>query len=498
MQKILSKLIFLSAATALSSLIYATNLGLDMGPMKVSSEYGERLNASVQLMNISQDEANKISAIIVSPDVYKKFNTEYPYGNNFSFRVENDVNGNPYLKIATAEPVNHASVTLLLQIIWPSGMVSRRYSFAFTPANPIITPPGTEKAVLKEAETAIGNAMTEKQGLNNQSAQIATVNEQPNLNKALSDEIKTDNLTSSNKITNNFDIGSHSQAENNDSVKINSGDTISKIASENNPGNVNLARLIVAIYRKNAEKFDGKNMNRMHVGKVLQMPTDSDIYKIAKGDADREIQAQNKEWESYQKELVGSASRIDENSDQDKPKTTQSASGKITMKVEDKVIASEAVNGVLKVSKGDAPKEDSKVSAGGKEAKAAKVNAVQENVIVNNKQTGEENKRITLLEENIRNMEKLKQAKIEVEILTKAIQSASAVNAINEIKVASAVSAASSVDSLKPAVNHFSAKPDAGTNWKLIGPVILVALGGLGWFIRKRKKAGFFKFKFKK
>ena len=52
-------------------------------------------------------------------------------------------------------------------------------------------------------------------------------------------------------------------------IEVQRGDTMYKIAQKYKLADMNLDRMLVALYRVNADKFDGKNMNRIRAGKIL-------------------------------------------------------------------------------------------------------------------------------------------------------------------------------------------------------------------------------------
>ena len=75
-------------------------------------------------------------------------------------------------------------------------------------------------------------------------------------------------------------------------LAVQRGDTMYKIAEKYKLADMNLDRMLVALYRANANKFDGKNMNRIRAGKILHLPTQDEYASVTQPEAVKEIHAQ--------------------------------------------------------------------------------------------------------------------------------------------------------------------------------------------------------------
>ena len=60
-------------------------------------------------------------------------------------------------------------------------------------------------------------------------------------------------------------------------IAIKRGDTMREVAERYRLADMSLDRMLVALYRANAEQFDGKNMNRIKAGKILRMPNQDEL-----------------------------------------------------------------------------------------------------------------------------------------------------------------------------------------------------------------------------
>ena len=138
------------SAFMLSTAVYAVG----MGGINVASALGQQLKAEIELVAISKSEKDSLVARLASPEAYKSAGLEYPYGNKFKFQIENRPDGQPYIKASSAQPVNDPFVSLLVELTWSSGKLSREYTFLLDPPGYVPEQPaqGKVEAVAPEVQ----------------------------------------------------------------------------------------------------------------------------------------------------------------------------------------------------------------------------------------------------------------------------------------------------------------------------------------------------------
>jgi pilus assembly protein FimV len=183
-----------------------------------------------------------------------------------------------------------------------------------------------------------------------------------------------------------------------------------KIAERYKLADMNLDRMLVALYRANADQFDGRNMNRIRAGKILHLPSQEEYESVTLPEAVKEIHAQATDWNAYRQKLASAATTSSESQ-----AVQQVASGKITSSVADNApVAKESAKEVLKLSMGETPGDQTAASAGGKSVSAQdKQNAAQEDAIAKAKAVKEGQERAAMLEQNLQDMKRLAQLKSE-------------------------------------------------------------------------------------
>jgi len=180
--------------------------------------------------------------------------------------------------------------------------------------------------------------------------------------------------------------------------QVKRGDTLAKIALANKSEGVSLQQMLIALYRSNTDAFDGNNINRMRAGKILNIPERETAAAIDQADAVRTVTAQAADFNEYRRKLGAAVAAAPERAEA----RSQSASGKITAKAEDKPVAAKDAKDQLKLSKAEeAGKPGARHSAQG----------LREDLVAKDKALKEASERIAMLEKNVQDMQKLLELK---------------------------------------------------------------------------------------
>lgn len=482
--QVMLKLFGIAAALALPTCAFAVG----MGGINVVSALGQPLKANIDLVSVNKSEKSSLVARLAAPDVYKGAGLEYPSGNKFTFQVESRADGESYLKVSSAQPINDPFVSMLVELTWSSGKLLREYTF-------LLDPPGYSPEQPKPAEVQAVAPVV-------QPAEVAKPLERPvpsepvlGTGKAIEQPARKPVLTAPDKQSS---AGAAVMNVATGNVTVQRGDTLNKIAEQNKPPEVSLERMLVALYRANADQFDGGNMNRIRTGKILRLPDQNELMSVEQSDAVKEIRAQAADWNAYRQKLAGAAAASSQSQvDQ------QVATGKITSSVADKApVAKESAREVLKLSKGEAPGDKAAAGAAGKSITAQdKKNAAQEEAIATAKAAKEAQGRAELLEKNLEDMQRLAKLKSEV-----AAQVPPAGAVAPEVPAASSAAAASDVaaaGTAKPVSKQATkpkpevVEPEPSLMDQILGEPLYLAGGaaallglvGLGFMMTRRRKA---------
>ena len=409
-----------------------------LGKMTVTSALGQPLRAEIELISVPKDEVDLLVAKVASPDDYRRAGIERPEGlQAIRFVVEKRANGQPYIKLTSHIAVEEPYLQLLVYLEWPAGKILRNYTLLLDPpetraaaapavkapevkapavvekAEPIQSPAAEAPAVAKAKETAA--TPQAKTAPVKKAKEAARIPDKKADVLVRAEPVKP--LTPAEQTFPRFDGDREvaqpvaakpaevAKPEVEKSYKVKQGDTLAKIASELKPDGYSLDQMLVSLFEANKQAFHDNNMNRLKSGQILKVPEASATATISKADAAKEVKAHAADWNAYRQKLAGTVA-------EEKPAEAvakQEVAGKITAKVEDKAPkAAESSKDVLKLSKG----ETAEAGKGKAEAKALqdKLQAAQEEAAAKGKALGEANSRISDLEKNISDMQRLLEA----------------------------------------------------------------------------------------
>ncbi len=463
--KLMSQLLGLTVGLTLSA--WASAVGL--GAINVVSALGQPLKAEIGLLAVGNAEKPSLVARLAAPETYRGAGLDYPHGIQYSFQIDNRANGEPYLKISSNHEVNDPFVSLLVELSWSSGKLMREYTFLLDPPGYVANQP-KPAAVQTVSPVTVQSVPLMQAPEAHQVAPVAAPAPVERVKRVAVAQPEASSVATG-------------------SITVRRGDTLNGIAERIKPDEISLERMLVALYRANETQFDRQNMNRIRTGKILRVPDQAELANVTQSEAVQEIRAQASDWNAYRQKLAAAASSV-----RQKETAGQVASGKISSVAADKTpVASESAREVLRLSKGDAPGD----KAGKSGLAQDKRNFAAEEAIAKEKTLKEGKDRAALLEQNIKDMKHLAELKSEAA----GLQATSGVSVT--APVASAVAATSNVvaaNAVMPASHVVAASAPAATEemsiidqfmatplYMGIGAALLLALGGLGIGLSRRK-----------
>lgn len=373
--------------------------GAGLGKLTVHSALGEVLNADIDLVSMGPGEADVMNARIAPPESYRDARIEYsPVLRLLRFAVDKRPNGQSYLKITSIGPINEPFIDALVEVSWPAGKLQREYPI-------LLDPPGYREArvappTVAAAAPAVAAPQAAAPPLTPPAASPAAAPSAPTPPTAAAPAEAAPSPTEG--------TGAPSaQAEMRASGAptpatdtygpVESGENLSKIASQVKPSEVSLEQMLVALYRDNKEAFSGKNMNRLKTGQILRIPTADEVSQIPLPEARKEIHAQVQDWNAYRQQLAGGVA-----SQPAVAESTNAASGQIGSAAVSAPApaASSGPQDQLRISRSESGK-------GGKGGAQDRINALQEELTAKDNALKEANSRVADLEKQIQDMQRL-------------------------------------------------------------------------------------------
>ena len=375
----------LVAAGLVALPLWAQAAGL--GRLSVNSALGQPLAAEIEIFAADKAELESLSASLASNQAFRDARIEFsPVLTTLRFSVEKRPDGKAVLKVTSSRPVTDPFIDMLVELNWASGKLVREYTL-------LLDPPGMAKPQTV-APVAVAAPQTPAQAPKVAAPTAPTPAPAP--------------VAKAAEPVASMPAEKPAKPAAPDSVTVRKGDTLSGIASRVRPEGVSLEQTLVGLYRENAQAFGG-NINRLKAGKTLTVPSAEQVAAIPQAEAARELKLQADDWRAYRQRLAAAVQTAPEA----QAAPGESASGKITPKVEDKAKpAPEAQKDVLKLSKA-APAANGKAAEEAKSlreqvaAQEAKLRAQEEDATAREKTLREANQRVAMLEKQVADMQKL-------------------------------------------------------------------------------------------
>jgi len=356
----------LTAAVASAVLLSSVANAAGLGKLTVLSALGQPLRAEIELTAVSAEEASGLVAKLASPEAYRAANVEFnPALLSLRFAVEQR-GGRQFVRITSPQPLNEPFVDLLLELSWNNGRLVREYTFLLDPAELRAT---QSAQVTPAARPARDTAAAPAQAPAARPQRGARADESAN--------------TSAGE-----------PADGNASrYRVKSGDTLSRIAGKLKPVDVSLDMMLVALYRANPDAFIGNNMNRLKSGQILSVPTGESLRSQDAGEAHGTVVAHAADFNAYRAKLAG---QVATSAPAREAQAGQSATGRITAKVEERPTAANESQDQLRLSKALPPKAGTGVAT-----------ATAEDTVAREKELADAQTRVKELEKNVNDLEKL-------------------------------------------------------------------------------------------
>jgi pilus assembly protein FimV len=233
---------------------------LGLGDIHVDSVLNERFAAEIDIVGATALELADLKAAVANRETFMRFGADRPaFLTSTTFKVTQDSQGRPVLAVRSSESFTEPVVNFLVDLNWRNGQLIRQYTVLLDPAGfaaapaPAFTPALAAAAAPMAAPPAI--------------APVPAAEAAP----------------AARKMTH---------------IKIGAKATLRGVAwRAGERSESDLQRMMVAIFRANPTAFDG-NINRLHLGALLTIPSRAQAAAIPKAEARREIRAHMAAWRS--------------------------------------------------------------------------------------------------------------------------------------------------------------------------------------------------------
>lgn len=249
-------------------------LGLGLGEVSVQSYLNEPLRAEVALLDVQRFNTDDIRVRLANQEEFDRMGSERNYflmGIQFDVRVEN---GTGKVLLSTEQPLLEPYLDLVIEARWPTGRLLREYTLLID-LPPAIKP--TPVQVSSKASEAVA-ALPE------------TVDAPP-------PAVAAKPMQPARVATRQYDSDTEATPEAGGRYLVQKEDTLWRIAAAARPEGATVEETMFAILEMNGDAFNGRNINGLRAGYVLELPTSREIM-LSVGEAVKAARQHNADWES--------------------------------------------------------------------------------------------------------------------------------------------------------------------------------------------------------
>lgn len=252
----------LALSLAVASAIAAGQANaLGLGEIRVNSALNEPLDADIRLVQVRDLLAQQILPRMADIDEFSLAGlTKSRFLTDVKFQVKVAPDGSGSIHVTSSVPVQEPFLSFLMEVNWPQGRLVREYTLLLDP--PVFDPAPVTTAINAPAATT-----------------PAAPAGQPAAATAQRSNIQI-----------NVDGGE---------IFVKSNDTLYVLAKNSrSASDISIEQMMVAMQRKNPELFPTSNINVMHAGKVMKLPTAEEARALTRKQAIAEAARQTAEWKA--------------------------------------------------------------------------------------------------------------------------------------------------------------------------------------------------------
>lgn len=276
----------LAVAAAVASAILAQGVSaLGLGEVKLNSTLNEPLDAEIKLLQVRDLSEQEILVGLAADSDFKRASVDKIFFlNGIKFEIDLKPVTGPVVKLSSSKPVTEPYLNFLLETRWPTGRLLREYTLLMD------LPVFTEEAKIPvQAARRREPAVPHNNQIRDQRRNEAKFNEQTELAAAPADQ----------------PAQSQPQADSSASVSssarsfgpVGADDTMWAIALKVRPNRgVSVQQTMLAIQRLNPDAFINGNINLLKRGKVLRVPSATEIEQLNARQAISAVADQNTAW----------------------------------------------------------------------------------------------------------------------------------------------------------------------------------------------------------
>jgi len=269
------------------------SIALALGDVIVRSALGQVLDADIDMVVLSAQEAESLSVRLAPAEMFAEAGLDYGViARSVHLSVEKKA-GRTQVHLSSDKVITEPFLMLLIEVSAGGNRSVRQYALLLDPPStrddvPVVTAPPVVPKLAAEpiasttatTSSAVDAAVVTKPSkLPKQGAKLSHVREATKVSK----EDATETKASSSDIQPTTRL-------------VKSGDTLLQIAASIQPSGATPAQVMMAILQENSQAFEQKNIHRMKAGVILTIPEASAMLSIDTQQAMKQVQLQTREF----------------------------------------------------------------------------------------------------------------------------------------------------------------------------------------------------------
>ncbi len=356
------------AMAMLGALTSGNAVALGLGDIELKSALNQPLNAEVELLSATDAEMQELKVIMGSPRAFEKAGVDRPlFLSKVKFNVTRNQAGKPVVLITSREVIREPFLDFLMEISWSKGRLLREYTVL---VDPPLTMPAAAPVVQAPA------------------ARVAPIQSPPVQSAPIASRAQVRTPAHPAYVAAPGEYGPTKRH-----------DTLWQIARQVRPDEgVSIEQTMLGLLRANPQAFIRNNINNLKAGYVLRVPSRDELMSVSRADARRESRAQYAAWRAARSGRVATGG-------------TAGAPVAAAAGATQAAVAEPSLQLV-------APEGSGAASATGSAQAGKDVEAMQRELIMANeameaqrRQSEDMSGRLAVLEEQVRNMQRLIQLK---------------------------------------------------------------------------------------
>ena len=241
---------------------------LGLGDIELKSALNQPLVAEIELLSATPAEMEELKVSLAAPDAFAKAGIDRPlFLTKFRFDVTRNAQGKPVLMVTSRKPVREPFLDFMLELSWSKGRLLREYTVLIDP--PVTMPAAAPAVAQAPAATAAPAAAAPRAAAPAPASAPAVYSRAP-VSAA---------------------PGEYGPTKRND--------TLWRIAEQVRPDSgVSIEQTMLGLLRANPQAFYGNNINNLKAGYILRIPSREEMTSVGRAEALREARAQYAAWKA--------------------------------------------------------------------------------------------------------------------------------------------------------------------------------------------------------